>query len=106
MDVIGKVLKFLGFKSYIKAPGKGFDDLSKADLASMIEAFLEDGNEEFEQNALYEFRLMKYDRVHLEETRKRIIEIEKLNGGVSRPDGLSSSNGQIQLRVLAQALRD
>ncbi|MEZ5895682.1 MAG: hypothetical protein R3C51_04710 [Parvularculaceae bacterium] len=85
---------------------KGFGNLSECDLASMIDAFLGEGNEEFEQNALYEFRLMSYGQDYFEKARNRIIAIEQKNRSHIQPDGLITPEGKAELRILSQELRD
>lgn len=49
-------MEMLGFSKIIKIPGKdNFDQLTRPEVALMIEAFLDDGNESFDRLAFNDF---------------------------------------------------
>jgi len=54
--VLDRTMGILGFSKLIKIPGKSsFDQLEQDEIALMIEAFLEDGNESFDPLAFNDF---------------------------------------------------
>lgn len=98
-------MRLMGFESYIKIPNKGFGDLSEGELASMIEAFLEGGNDDFDQSALYEFTHMNYKIKHLEESLHAINEIQDKYKSPHQIDGFLTEEGKKALRSLMKKLR-
>lgn len=56
MTVFEKLLSFLGFSKLIKIPGKSdFNDLTGAEVAAMIDAFLDGTNDQFDELAFNDF---------------------------------------------------
>ncbi|WP_439632790.1 hypothetical protein [Glycocaulis sp.] len=105
MSLVSRMLRMLGFKSYVKIPGKGFDDLTHRELASMIEACLDGENSDFEYSALYELTLMKYKKEHLENARRAIMEIQENCKSPVEYDGFRTVEGRKALRLLMEEWR-
>ena len=99
-----KLANLLGIKSYIKIPHRSFSQLDDVECAKMIDAFLNNGNEFFEQNALPEFTLMSYKSERLESLKRRVNDIQEKHRTKSEPDGLMSDAGKEELIVLEDEL--
>ena len=105
MSLFSRLLDALGVQTYIKLQGKSFAELAPSEVATMIDAFLEGGNSAFEENALYEFLLMRYRRPFLREAREKIGAIQEKYRTALKPDGLASGPGRAELMSLAQEFR-
>ena len=103
---LSTILDWLGFRSYIKIPNRGFEDLSSKEISLMIDSYLDNGNNYFESNALYEFLLMRYKNKEIENVRNEINSIHQLHKRPDAPDGLSTTAGKKALFDLSQRLRD
>jgi len=103
--MIGWLLDKMGVKSYIKGGQRRFSKLSDNELADMIEAFLNNGSDRFEENALTEFVLLRYRNARLEAVRVRIDAIQESCRTSDQPNGLRSASGIKKLRSLQSELR-
>jgi len=103
--MFGNLLKLFRVGYYVKIPGKNFDNLSDIEFAVMIDAHLNEGNDEFDESALTEFTLMKYQDSRLESLRQRINDIQNKYKTAENPDGLLSEKGVKKLRLLKTELK-
>ncbi len=94
----------VGFRKMINIEGRDFFNLSRADAAEMIDAFLEGGNGRYDYAALPEFILVP-NGSWLEDLRLRLKFIDEHRRTADEPDGLASGAGRLDLMALACELR-
>ena len=95
-----------GIRCLVKEKGKNFFNLTKEDVANMIDAYLLDGNDYFEYDALTEFMIIPNDNDALERVRRMVEDIDERHRKPTTLDGLASNDGRADLAALSQALRD
>lgn len=101
-----KLLEILGFRSLITSPERTFLDLRLADVPKLVEAHLKGGNDEFHENALSEFLLMKAPKQELTAFWKDMERIDTQFGEPGKKNGLDTDRGKAELeRYLVTLLR-
>lgn len=100
--MFAKIYRLL-FKSYWKNNSSSFEELSPEDLYQMIDAHINGGNSNFEDNSLIEFTLMNYNNKDIERYKNYILDIE--NSETTDCNGLYSKNGIKRLKLLMDDLK-
>lgn len=99
-----KLLRAIGFKELIRIPGKSnYDQLTKAEVAMMIDAFLGDGNEFFDPLAFNDF-------LHVELKNDDLKQIqEDINSKAFWPakgDEWPAVNRNYLLQIMSELMRE
>lgn len=90
----------------IKDPSKNFFNLTRGEVADMIESYLSGGSDKFDHAALPEFMLINNTTPWLENVRLNLKYIDESRRTSAQPDGLATNEGKADLINLAQELRN
>lgn len=99
-----KFLHLLGARSYFAASEKTFSTLTLADVARLIEAFLDRDETFCEPDTIYEFISITYRAEHLSAAKAEIEAIQLRCRTNEEPDGFETARGREELRALAARL--
>ena len=104
MTVLEQVLKLLGFKSLLKAPGRRFVDLTSDDVPSLLRSHLDGGNDDFDAAALTELLDAQSKAPQLREFIDDMEVIDREYSDEGKVNGLDTEAGLIALRRYLQTL--